>query len=305
MFLLPRGKKVRRTKRWNHRAHSLPNLWLRPNEAGASRTEQPFVCASRKRVASQRRDLWIFHAKPVHAVNDQQYTILFIAAAVYFRQCLSDPGDGQPHAAAGVHPGDADRSRLWPNRFANAFRYFIRRNRVVRIEERNFAPGRSATPCAEPDGFVMHIVIVRSGQDLVAFAQRQPMIEKGQTGRRVLRQRDVLPVAANVVGDGAADLQWDVLVGLHENRALNGKQRICIYLLPVLLYRLTRTFRVAREQKECAVTVIRSQFKLPTHGFPVVEIGGSVFPGFSFNENRRERSRSQRQRTTDEKIAAS
>jgi len=46
---------------------------------------------------------------------------------------------------------------------------------------------------------MMDIVIVRSGQDLVAFAQRQPMIEKGQTGRRILCQRDVLPVAANVV----------------------------------------------------------------------------------------------------------
>src|SRR4029077_9119654 len=144
---------------------------------------------------------------------------------------------------------------------------------------------------------MMDIVIVRSGQDLVALAQRQPMIEKGQTGRRVLCQCDVLPVTADVVGDGAADLQWDVLVGLHENRALNGKQRICIYLRPVLLYRLTHRFRVGRQKKKCEMKVNRTQYKLPTHGFPVVEIGGSVFPGFSFNENRRERSRSQRQRT--------
>src|SRR6187402_2612584 len=146
MVLGPRGKKVRRTKGWNHRTHSLPNLRLCPNETGASRTEQPFVCASRKRVASQRGDLWIFHAKTVHTVNDQQYTIPFIAAAVYVRQHLSDPGDGQPNAAAGVHPGDADNSRLWSDRFANALGYFIRRNRVVRIEERNFSPGRSAPP---------------------------------------------------------------------------------------------------------------------------------------------------------------
>src|SRR4029077_3957005 len=118
-----------------------------PNEAGAPRTEQPFVCAGRKRVAPQRCDLWIFHAKPVHTVNDQQYTILFVAAAGYFRRCLSDPGDGQPYAAAAGDRGDADRSRLWSNRFANAFGYFIRRNRVVRIEERNFSPGRSAPPC--------------------------------------------------------------------------------------------------------------------------------------------------------------
>ena len=151
MFLLPCGEKVRRTKRWNHRAHFLPNRWLCPNETGTSRTEQPFVRAGGKRVASQRRDLWIFHAKPVNTVNDQQHTILFVAAPVYVRQRLSDPRDRQPHAAAGVHPGDADRPRLWSDRFANAFGYFIGRNRVVRIEERNFAPGRSATSCGEPD----------------------------------------------------------------------------------------------------------------------------------------------------------
>src|SRR5512132_7678 len=305
MVLLPRGEKVRRTKRWNYWTHPLPNRWLCPNEAGAPRTEQPFVCASRKRVASQGGDLWIFHAKPVHAVNDQQYTILFVAAAVYFRQCLSDPGDGQPHAAAGVHPSDADRSRLWSDRFANAFGYFIRRNRVIRIEERNFSPCRSAPPCGEPDGFVMNIVIVRSGQDLVACAQRQPMIENSQACRRVLRERDVPPVAANVVGDGTADLQRDVLVSLLENRALNGKQRICIYLRPVLLYRLTHRFWVRGQKKQCEMNVIGSQFKLSAHRFPVFEIGRSVFLGFSFDENRRKRSRSQRQRTTDEKIASS
>src|SRR6476620_11557931 len=148
---------------------------------------------------------------------------------------------------------------------------------------------------------MMDIVIVRSGQDLVAFAQRQPMIEKGQTGRRVLRQRDVLPVAANVVGDGAANLQWDVLVGLHENRVLNGKQRICIYLRPVLLYRLTHSFRVGGQKKQCEMNIIRRQFKLPANRFPVFEIGRRVFPGFSFYENRRKRSGSERQRTTDEK----
>src|SRR6476646_5234952 len=262
MFLLPRGEKVRRTKRWNHRAHSLPNRWLCPNEAGASRTEQPFVCTSRKRVAPQRRDLTIFHAQTVHTVNDQQHTILFIAAPVYVRQRLSDSRDRQPHAAAGVHPGDADRSRLWSDRFANAFGYFIGRNRVVRIEERNFAPGRSATSCSEPDRFVMHIVIVCSGQDLVPFAQRQPMIKKSQTRRRVLRQRNVLPVAANVIGDGAANLQRDVFVSLHENRALNGKQRIRIYLCPVLLYRLAHGSWVGSQEKQCEMNVIRRQFKL-------------------------------------------
>ena len=66
----------------------------------------------------------------------------------------------------------------------------------------------------------MNIMIMDSGQDLVTFAQWQPMINKSQPGRRVLRQRNVLPIAADVVGDGAADLQRDILVSLHENRAL-------------------------------------------------------------------------------------
>src|SRR5205809_7970289 len=117
MLLLPRGEKVRRTKGRNHRAHSLPNLWLRPNEPSAPWTEQPFACAGRKCVASQRCDLWIFHSKPMHTVNDQQHTIFFVAATIYFRQCLSNAGDGQSDAAAGVHVGDADRSRVWSEGF--------------------------------------------------------------------------------------------------------------------------------------------------------------------------------------------
>src|SRR3982751_590268 len=112
MFLFPRGEKVWRTKRWNHRAHCLPGLWFCPKEAGAPRTEQPFVRAGCKRVTSQRCNFWIFHAKTVHTVNNEQDTILLVAVTVYFRQRLSDPCDGQPHAAAGVHPCDADRSRL-------------------------------------------------------------------------------------------------------------------------------------------------------------------------------------------------
>ena len=54
------------------------------------------------------------------------------------------------------------------------------------------------------------------------------MVEKRQTCRRVLRQRDILRVAASVVGQRAADFQRDVLLSPPEKRTLNGKQRICI-----------------------------------------------------------------------------
>ena len=108
----------------------------------------------------------------------------------------------------------------------------------------------------------MHIVIVRSGQNLVTFAQWQPMIEKSQTGRCVLRQRDVFPVAADVVRNGAADLQRNVSAGLLEKRAFNGQQRIGVYLRPVLLYRLTHRPGMGGQKKQREMNVIRSQVEL-------------------------------------------
>src|SRR5262252_8099447 len=113
----------------------------------------------------------------------------------------------------------------------------------------------------------MRIMIVRSGQDLVAFPQRQPMIKKSQARRRVLCQCDVLRVAADVVGHGTADLQRDVFVSLHENRVLNGKQWVCIYFRPVLFYRLTHGSRVGGQKK--TVPDERNQEPGRTGGAPI------------------------------------
>jgi len=92
MFLLPRRQKGSGELNDGITGRILFQTSALPKRTGARGPNNHLWCASRKRVASQRRDLWIFHAKPVNTVNDQQYTILFIAAAVYFRQCLSDPG---------------------------------------------------------------------------------------------------------------------------------------------------------------------------------------------------------------------
>ena len=52
----------------------------------------------------------------------------------------------------------------------------------------------------------MNVMVVRSRQDLIAFAQRQSVVEKSETGRSVLGKRDVMRVASDVAGDGPADL---------------------------------------------------------------------------------------------------
>ena len=83
----------------------------------------------------------------------------------------------------------------------------------------------------------MHLVIVRSREYLIAFTQRQSMVNNGQPGSRVLGQRDVLRVAADVIANGTANLERNVLVSRFENCAVNGNKWIRIDFCPVLLDR--------------------------------------------------------------------
>src|SRR5206468_12770483 len=106
----------------------------------------------------------------------------------------------------------------------------------------------------------MHVVVVRSCQDFVAFAQWQSVVEQSQTGRGILGKRDVLRDATNVAGDGTADLQGDVLVSRFENRVVNCNKRISIDLLPVLLDRLSHRPGMRRQKEQREMNVISSQF---------------------------------------------
>src|SRR4029453_14945928 len=170
MFLLPGFERFERKETWNHWTHFLPNCGLCPNKPRAAWSQHPLVRAGRKRVASQGSDTRIFHAQPVHAVDNQQHTIAFFATAIRVRYGFGDTRDRQAHTAAGVHPRHAHSSCLWSDRLPNAFCDFIWRNRVVGIEERNLAPSRAATASSQPNGFVMDVVVVRSCQDLIAFS---------------------------------------------------------------------------------------------------------------------------------------
>src|SRR5690349_12370996 len=109
----------------------------------------------------------------------------------------------------------------------------------------------------------MHVVLLRCSLDLVPFAERARGVKKSEAGGRVLRQCDVLRIAADVVSERTADLERNVVVSLHEKSVFNGKQRIRIYLRAVLLYGLAHRSRVRREEKQCEMNVTRSEFKLP------------------------------------------
>src|SRR4029450_2163629 len=119
----------------------------------------------------------------------------------------------------------------------------------------------------------MHVVIVRSRQDLIAFAQWQPVVEKSKTGCGVLGQRDLPRIATNVAGDGPANLQRNVLLSRFENRAIHGNERICVYFFPVLINRLSYRPGMRSEKEQGEMNVIGSEVELRAHGFPIFEIG--------------------------------
>src|SRR5262245_26573336 len=100
MFAFPRLEDVWRTKRWNHGTHAPPDCRFCPNKSGAARPKQPFVGTGRECVAANNGDLRIFHAEAVHAIDDQEHTILFIASAIYIGERLGDARDRESHAAA-------------------------------------------------------------------------------------------------------------------------------------------------------------------------------------------------------------
>src|SRR4029077_4722472 len=161
--------------------------------------------------------------------------IVLVATGIYFSKLLRNTRDREAHAAAGVDPCYTYSARLWSDCLANAFHDFIRRNQVEGIEQRNLAPGRAAASGRESNRLVMHVVVVRRRHDFIAFAQRQSVVEKSEAGCGILSKCDVLRIATDVVGEGTADLQRNILVSWFEKCAINGNKGIGIALFPVLL----------------------------------------------------------------------
>src|SRR5581483_6268682 len=161
MFLFPRLVWFKRKETGNHRTHFLPNCRFCPNKPCASGSKQPFMGTGGKRIASQVRDLWILHAESVHTIDDQEHPILLWPIPIRIRNLLCNTRNRKTHTTAGVDPCHAHCTRFWSDCLSNTLRDFIRRDGSERIEQRNLAPGRSATAGGQSNGFVMHIVIVR------------------------------------------------------------------------------------------------------------------------------------------------
>jgi len=92
------------------------------------------------------------------------------------------------------------------------------------------------------------------------------MIEKSQTRRRVLRQRNVLPVAANVIGDGAANLQRMFLSVCTKIAPSTVSNDLHLSLPGIALSPDARVLG-GMPEKQCEMNIIRRQFK--TAGAPI------------------------------------
>src|SRR5438552_18587110 len=103
MFLFPCFENIRRSKRRNHRAHFLTNCRPCSNESRAARSKHPFVRTCRERVAAKGGDLRILHSQTVHAGDDQEHAIFFVATSTHFSKTWRYARDRETYAAAGVH----------------------------------------------------------------------------------------------------------------------------------------------------------------------------------------------------------
>ena len=97
---------------------------------------------------------------------------------------------------------------------------------------------------------MLRIMVVDGGEHLIALAQRQTVIDKREASSRVLRQRNVLRVAADVVCHRLRDLQRQVSLWFLKHRPVHRKKRIVVQYLPVPLDGLAHRPRMRSNVKQ-------------------------------------------------------
>ena len=96
----------------------------------------------------------------------------------------------------------------------------------------------------------MDVVIVVRRQNVITLFQRQAVIDQREPGRGVLRERDVIGIAADVLRDARADSERHVVFRALEESALDGEKGIRIELSPIRLDRFPHRPRMGGQIEE-------------------------------------------------------
>jgi len=198
----------------------------------------------------------------------------FIASGIHFRNCICDPANRKPQTAGRMDPRHTHDTRLDADAFANAVYDLVGRDRAKRIEKGDLAPRRAAATGRQADGLMMDVVIVGGRKHFVALTKRQSVIDERETGGRVLGERDILRVAADVTGNGPARFQRHIFLRTLEERGLHRHEWICIELAAIFLDCFANRTRMRGQIEKAKMSVVGRKIELPAHCSPIVVTGG-------------------------------
>ena len=203
----------------------------------------------------------------MHAVHHQQQR----RPRTRTQRC-GDLADGQPDAAAGMHPGQPHRARPRPDAPEQGADDRIGAGRRRLLEQRNHAHARAGAVDRQPDRLMVRVMIVRGAQHLVPGLQRQPLVHQCQAGGGIAGQADILRPRAQVVGNFRLHLYVQVVRPFREHAVLDGDEGIAVDGATIAFDSRPHGGRMAGDEEAGEVHPLRIQRELGANGLPAGEV---------------------------------
>ena len=154
--------------------------------------------AGRGEVDAQLRDLLFLVSEAVHGIQDDENPLVLPAIGIDLRHGPRERAHRNLHAAARVHPGEADDARVRTDRALQTIDHFVG-GCLGRIHvERNAPPAGAGLLDREANRLVMHVVVVCRAEHFIARLERQPLVDEGEPLGRAVRERHFLGATADV-----------------------------------------------------------------------------------------------------------
>ena len=162
------------------------------------------------------------------AVDDQEDAVLGVALLVELGEGAGDGADGEPDPGLRVHPGDAHHPGGRLHSGADAADDLVDGGLRGIGEEGNLPERRPGALRGVLDRQMVRGVVVLGGEDLLAGAERESVVDEREAGGGVLGEADVVGLAAEIGGGGLADPALDVLRLALEQAPVDGEERVLV-----------------------------------------------------------------------------
>ena len=214
--------------------------------------------------------------KPCTASRTTRICSSFPRPALTLRHGLRQGTHRNPDAAARVHPGDADDARVRTDRALQAVDHLVGGCRCRIVVQRDAPRTGARFLDREANRLVMHVMVVRRAEDLVARLECQPLVDEREALGRAVGERDFLGLAADVRRGGL--LHPDrvrVLLRLvpqecvEAHAVLDRRERLGVEHDAKALDRLAHRLRVRDDVELREVHPVRRQVELCANRSPV------------------------------------